>query len=156
MPVAGRFTTAMSIADVKAPEPLRKAERARSSLVPASKSNVSGDFPVHHPDRHWSKVRASSGAPSAANWKFFVGQFVGVGAKLSGTTIRSCQLHAPPSELSIAYWPSMNEVSSLWSAQLTSGDVGEEPGFWTPPQFGTTTIEQRCDRSQPRKLFSTL
>src|SRR5579875_181873 len=102
MPVAGRFTTATSMADVNAPDPDRNADRARSSFVPPSKSKLSFDAPVHQPDRHWSNVRASSGAPSAANSKLLVGQLVGVGAKLSGTTMRSCQLHAPPSELSMA------------------------------------------------------
>ena len=93
---AGWFTTATSVDEVSAPEPDRNDWRARDSLTPESKSKLTPDLPRHQAERHCWNVRASTGAPSATKEKLRTGQFCGVGANDSGTTMRSPQLHAWP------------------------------------------------------------
>ena len=69
--------------------------RARYSLMPESKSKLSPDAPVHQPACHCWKVRAEQRrALGRERVVARPGSSCGVGAKDSGTTMRSGQLHA--------------------------------------------------------------
>ncbi len=107
-------------------------------------------------ERHCWNVRASTGAPSAAKAKSRAGQFCGVGANDSGTTMRSRQLQACPRWCRVRSCRTRRPTSPLWSLQFTPLLPGRAAACCTPPQFGTTMIEQGCWALQRRKEFSTL
>src|SRR5215469_11806002 len=109
--------------------------------------------PAHRPVSHCCMASAIIGDPAALNATLCRGQPVGVGAKDSGITIRLFQEHCPElpvvreKVLDASAFPAPNmPVSPLWSEHL--------PG--APPCPGTTTSEQGCFWSQPRKEFSSL
>src|SRR6266568_2912388 len=104
--------------------------------------------PRHRPATQEFIALASMGDPAAVNAAFLSAQTFGVGAKLSGITIRSAQEQA----LNVApksSWPIAKKRSCEWSVQ--SGGLAST----LPPCAGTTTSEQGCFWSQPRNWFST-
>src|SRR6266516_3557723 len=139
--LAGRVVSAMSV------DPSAASCTASGSGTKGLYWMLSPCEPKHRAATQELIARSSIGEPAAVNAACLKLQTLGVGAKLSGITIRSAQeqvLYVAPK----SSWPIAKKRSCEWSAQ--SGGLAST----LPPWAGTTTSEQACFSSQPRNWFS--